>query len=144
MITGDCSKFIQDPSEISCAVGEHTVRGDVTGKRMGEEISVAGELGPRLDAGRDSAIDSVGLGEVTRGDPESFDSQADGVVFIPRGLAAGKNPEQLVEREKQRVQRLFRGHNSRASTAPGTSSVMTWTYSPTIADAAIESRVTAP
>jgi hypothetical protein len=80
---------------------------------VSEEISVADELGPRLDAGRDSVIDSVVRRKIARGDPESFDRQADYGVFISRGLAVRENPEKLIEREEQCVQRLFSGHNSR-------------------------------
>jgi hypothetical protein len=67
---------------------------------MSEEISVADELGPGLDAYGDSVIDSVGLGKIARGDPESFDSQAGDIVLIPRGLAARKYLQELVEREE--------------------------------------------
>ena len=123
---------MRDPIEVSGAVGEYPIGGDIARKRMSEEISVADEHGPGLDADGDSVIGSISLGKIARGDPESFDSQANDLVVVARGLAARKNLEELIEREQQRVQRVVGGHSSRASRAPGTSSVMTRTYSPTI------------
>jgi hypothetical protein len=108
-------------------VGVYPVRGDVPSQGVSEQVPIADELGPWFYASGDATLNAVGLGEVAGRDPKSFDGETDHESAVPRGLIYREDLTKLFEGGDQSVKRLVRGHSARAPTAPGTSSVMTWT-----------------
>lgn len=71
------SNLSDDAVEVCVGVGKDAVGGDITGERVSEEVSVASEFRPRVDAARDAAFEPVRLGEIAAGDPEAFDREAE-------------------------------------------------------------------
>jgi len=108
-----------------------------------QKIPVSGEFRPRLHAAGNPLINSVCLREVAGSDPETFDRKADYQVIIPIGLALREDAVNLLQGGYQRVKRFAGAHNSSAPTAPGTSSVITWTSRPTTSEAIADNRAAA-
>jgi hypothetical protein len=50
---------------------------------VGEEVAVAVELGPGINAGGDAALDLIRLGEVAGANPEVLDGEADDGLIVP-------------------------------------------------------------
>jgi hypothetical protein len=94
---------------------------------VGEEMTVAGQFGPRFDTGDDAFLDPVRLGEIAGRYPKAFDSETNQNVVVPYGLVIGEDLAKLFEGGNECDQHLVGGHSSRVSVAPGTSSVITCT-----------------
>lgn len=117
----------ENPAEVGGGVGEHSVGGQVPRERVGEEVTVAGQSGPWLDAGGDASLYPVRLRQVASRDPEPLHGQTDQDLSVPRRLVARQDLTELFEGSDESVEHLVGSHSPRASAAPGTSSVMTWT-----------------
>lgn len=94
---------------------------------MPEQVAEPGQLRPRFIADLEARGGRVDFGDVAGGNPQPFDRQPCPRVVVPRGFVVGQEITDLVEHLDQLVDQKRPVHNSWASTAPGTSSVMTWT-----------------
>jgi len=84
--------LVENAIEVGRGIRENSVGRQVPWERMGQEVPVAGQLGPRFDTDSDAPLDPVYLGEIASRDPEPLRGQADEDFTIPGGLLLREYP----------------------------------------------------
>jgi hypothetical protein len=64
---------------------------NVTRERVGEDVAIAHQLGPRFNACRDPALDPAALGDIAGGNPQPLDSKPNNQIVVPALLSAGSS-----------------------------------------------------